>query len=128
MEHLLYRQATQRPAFASTAAAAASASNARLSSGDGLTPAPIARAIVGVVASGNLEVLVEHVLPHDQYEIDIRTSATGFADVWQAVVTDFADRGALGGLRFSINDGGARPDTVSLRLAQALRAIAGGHA
>jgi malonate decarboxylase delta subunit len=27
-------------------------------------------------------------------------------------------------LRFSINDGGARPDTVSLRLAQAVRLIA----
>ncbi|MDQ2138698.1 malonate decarboxylase acyl carrier protein [Alcaligenaceae bacterium B3P038] len=104
MEHLHYRQAHQRPA-----------------------PLANASAIVGVVASGNLEVLVERALPDDQYEIDIRTSATGFAEVWEAVVTDFAERGALGGLRFLINDGGARPDTVSLRLAQALRAIAEGN-
>ena len=38
---------------------------------------------------------------------------------------DFAARGAAGGLRFSINDGGARPDMVGLRLAQALQAMAG---
>jgi malonate decarboxylase delta subunit len=43
--------------------------------------------------------------------------------VWNAVVTDFVERFSPGGLRFSINDGGARPDTVSLRLAQAVRLI-----
>jgi hypothetical protein len=37
------------------------------------------------------------------------------------VVADFVDRYSPGGLKFSINDGGARPDTVSLRLAQAVR-------
>jgi malonate decarboxylase delta subunit len=30
-----------------------------------------------------------------------------------------------GGLKLSVNDGGARPDMVSLRLAQAVRAVAG---
>ncbi|MYZ44770.1 malonate decarboxylase acyl carrier protein [Schauerella aestuarii] len=127
MEHLHYRQANQRPADASASVSAASASNATRNAGDACTPVPVASAIVGVVASGNLEVLVERALPDDLCEVDIRTSATGFADVWQAVIADFADRGALGGLRFSINDGGARPDTVSLRLAQALRAMAGGQ-
>jgi malonate decarboxylase delta subunit len=102
MEHLNFRHAGQRPAAATCDSA-----------------------IVGVVASGNLEVLVERVLPQDECEIDVRTPVTGFDAVWQAVVGDFTARGAVGGLRFSINDGGARPDMVGLRLAQALRAMAG---
>jgi malonate decarboxylase delta subunit len=43
--------------------------------------------------------------------------------VWEAVVADFVERRSPGGLRLSINDGGARPDTVALRLAQAVRLI-----
>ncbi|VWC35321.1 malonate decarboxylase subunit delta [Burkholderia pseudomultivorans] len=82
-------------------------------------------ALVGVVASGNLEVLVERTLPGSECEIDIRTAAVGFGAVWQAVVADFVERRAPGGLKLSINDGGARPDMVSLRLAQAVRAIEG---
>ena len=80
-------------------------------------------AIVGVVASGNLEVLVERVLPDAECAIEIRTAAVGFGEVWTAVIGDFVERYSPGGLRFSINDGGARPDTVSLRLAQAVRLI-----
>jgi malonate decarboxylase delta subunit len=78
-------------------------------------------AIIGVVASGNLEVLVERVLPDHECLVEIRTAANGFGDVWDAVVADFVERYSPGGLKFSINDGGARPDTVSLRLAQAVR-------
>jgi malonate decarboxylase delta subunit len=80
-------------------------------------------AIVGVVASGNLEVLVERVLPDAECAVDIKTAAVGFGEVWSAVIGDFVERYSPGGLRFSINDGGARPDTVSLRLAQAVRLI-----
>lgn len=81
-------------------------------------------AIIGVVASGNLEVLVERVLPGSECLVEIKTAAEGFGDVWDAVVADFVDRSSPGGLKFSINDGGARPDTVSLRLAQAARLMA----
>lgn len=84
-----------------------------------------AAALVGVVASGNLEVLVERVLPGTECEVEIRTAALGFGEVWQAVIADFVERRSPGGLRLSINDGGARPDMVSLRLAQAVRAIEG---
>ncbi len=76
------------------------------------------QAIVGVVASGNLEVLLERVLPARQCEVDINTTATGYGDIWRAVVADFVGRHSPGGLRISINDGGARPDTVYLRLMQ----------
>jgi malonate decarboxylase delta subunit len=78
-------------------------------------------AITGVNASGNLEVLVERVLPDNQCLVDVTTAVTGFRDTWQAVIEEFFERSAPGGLRFSINDGGARPDTVTLRLMQSVR-------
>jgi malonate decarboxylase delta subunit len=78
-------------------------------------------AIIGVVASGNLEVLTERVLPEAECLVEIKTAAEGFGEVWNAVIADFVERYSPGGLKFSINDGGARPDTVSLRLAQAVR-------
>ena len=81
------------------------------------------QAIVGVVASGNLEVLVERTLPLDVCSVEIATSVRGFNAVWEAVVTDFVTRRPAGGLRIAINDSGARPDTVALRLAQAVRLI-----
>jgi len=80
-------------------------------------------ALVGVVASGNLEVLVERGGPADRCTIEVSTAALGFKALWDAVTADFASRRAAGGLRISINDGGARPDTVSLRLAQGVRLI-----
>lgn len=79
--------------------------------------------ITGVVASGNLEVLVERNQPADSCVIEIATAAHGFAPVWEAVMNDFVARRATGGLGISINDGGARPDTVALRMAQAVRLI-----
>jgi len=80
-------------------------------------------AIIGVVASGNLEVLVERVLPGAECQLEIKTAAVGFGPVWDAVIADFVERYSPGGLKFFVNDGGARPDTVSLRLAQAVRLI-----
>lgn len=80
-------------------------------------------ALVGVVASGNLEVLAERVLPGTDCQVDIATSAAGFGAVWEAVVADFVERRSPGGVKLSINDGGARPDTVALRLAQAVRSL-----
>lgn len=74
--------------------------------------------ITGVVASGNLEVLLERVLEGARCEVNIKTPIKGYDDIWRAVVDDFIERYSPGGLRISINDGGARPDTVSLRLAQ----------
>ena len=79
--------------------------------------------IVGVVASGNLEILAERVEKDDICIVEIATAAEGFGEIWEAVVTDFVERAVPGGVRFSINDGGARPDTVLLRLMQAARAL-----
>ncbi len=79
-------------------------------------------ALVGVVASGNLEALFERTGDAASCLIEVATAAHGFQPVWDAVLRDFVARGA-GGLRISINDGGARPDMVALRLAQGLRLI-----
>lgn len=79
------------------------------------------QALIGVVASGNMEALFERVLEGTDCQIDIATSIAGFGEVWSAVVADFVERYSPGGIRISINDGGARPDTVALRLAQGAR-------
>src|SRR6202050_2679423 len=73
-------------------------------------------AIIGVVASGNLEVLLERVLPGAECEVGIATPITGYDETWKALIEEFVERFSPGGLRISINDGGARPDTVFLRL------------
>jgi len=78
-------------------------------------------ALTGVNASGNLEVLAERVLGHHECEVEVATAVIGFRELWVAVINEFFARSSPGGLRFSINDGGARPDMVSLRLMQALR-------
>ena len=75
-------------------------------------------AIIGVVASGNLELLLERVLAEAVCEVEIATPLTGYGETWKAVVAEFVERSSPGGLRISINDGGARPDTVFLRLVQ----------
>jgi len=69
-------------------------------------------------ANGNLEVLLERVLPEAVCEVGIATPLSGYDETWKAVVAEFVERSSPGGLRISINDGGARPDTVFLRLMQ----------
>jgi|ERR1700704_3827070 malonate decarboxylase delta subunit len=78
------------------------------------------RAHVGVVGSGDLEVLLEpaegsiaHVL--------IRTSVDGFRDTWKAVLDGFFSK-YDGAVRIQINDAGATPGSVQLRLEQAVEA------
>ena len=94
---------------------------------DGGRPlAPFAPTLVGVVASGNLEVLVEPAAGSG-CRVDIDTSARGFGPIWEAVLRDFHRRHGLAGLSVSIHDMGATPAVVSLRLDQAVAAIAGGQ-
>jgi len=81
--------------------------------------------VVGVVASGNLEVLVERGGAPDRCRFDVSTSVNGFGQVWRAVLADFAARRAVGGLAFSVNDAGATPAVVTLRLEQAAEELAG---
>jgi len=80
-------------------------------------------ALVGVVASGNLEVMLEPAALDGGMEIIVTTAARGFGTIWQAVLEDFATRHPLRDVRVSINDAGATPAVVSLRLQQALEAL-----
>jgi malonate decarboxylase delta subunit len=78
--------------------------------------------LVGVVGSGNLEVMLEPA-SGQTCTLDITTSARGFGPIWQAVAEDFQARHGLAGLMVSINDMGATPAVVSLRLDQAIAAL-----
>jgi malonate decarboxylase delta subunit len=82
--------------------------------------------LVGVVGSGNLEVMLEADAGAG-CTIHVETSARGFGPIWQAVVSDFHTRHPLAGVRISINDMGATPAVVSLRLDQAVAEITGGQ-
>ncbi len=76
--------------------------------------------LVGVVSSGNLEVMVEHAELDGRCRIVVNTSVRGFGEIWEAVLTDFVGRHNLANLLISINDAGATPAVVSLRLDQAV--------
>ena len=75
------------------------------------------RAHVGVVGSGDLEVLIE---PWSQptAQVRVRTSVDGYARVWKAVLDRFFSR-FDSAAKVEINDFGATPGTVTLRLEQA---------
>jgi malonate decarboxylase delta subunit len=79
------------------------------------------RAHVGVVGSGDLEVLIE---PSNQpiAQFRVRTSVDGYADVWKAVLDRFF-AGFEYAANVEINDFGATPGTVTLRLEQAAEQV-----
>lgn len=81
--------------------------------------------VVGVVGSGNLEVLIEAAPLNGACAIEIKTAAVGFGAIWQAVMHDFHQRWLLADTRISINDMGATPAVVSLRLDQAVETMIG---
>lgn len=73
---------------------------------------------VGVVGSGDLEILVE---PTDDKKtmVEVRTGITGFQDTWKKVIERFVSQNDISA-RIRINDFGATPGVVSIRLAQAV--------
>lgn len=74
------------------------------------------RAHVGVVGSGDLEVLLR---PGEQgtASVRVRTSVEGFGQVWQTVLSRFFQRHPVAG-SYELNDFGATPGVVTLRLLQ----------
>ena len=82
--------------------------------------------LTGVVGSGNLEVLVEPADLGGACQIVVETAAVGFGETWRAVLDDVFARWPVADVRISINDAGATPAVVSLRLDQALKAYTGG--
>jgi malonate decarboxylase delta subunit len=79
------------------------------------------RAHVGVVGSGDLEVLLEP-SPDQQAHVAVTTSVDGFGAVWKHVLDRFFAR-FDGAAAIEINDFGATPGVVMLRLEQAAEAL-----
>lgn len=80
---------------------------------------PVARrAHVGVVGSGDLEIVLEPSSDH-QAHVRVRTSVDGYGAIWQAVLDRFFARYAPAAM-LELNDFGATPGMVSLRLQQAV--------
>jgi malonate decarboxylase delta subunit len=92
---------------------------------NGSRPLPAQAQVVGVVGSGNLEVLIESAPLGGACAVEISTAAHGFGPIWEAVVRDFHQRWQLADVHVSINDMGATPAVVSLRLDQAAESITG---
>jgi malonate decarboxylase delta subunit len=83
---------------------------------------PIAKkAHVGVVGSGDMEVLMEPAQGEGAH-VWITTSVDGFRDSWKAVFDRFFSKFG-GAVRIQINDAGATPGSVLLRLEQAVEVI-----
>ena len=79
--------------------------------------------LVGVIGSGNLEILQEDV-GGKKCSFEVQTSARGFGQIWEAVLGDFQMRHDLSGVQVTIHDMGATPAVVSLRLSQAAAELA----
>ncbi|HEY8718608.1 malonate decarboxylase acyl carrier protein [Pengzhenrongella sp.] len=81
---------------------------------------PLPRPVhVGAVASGDLEIVMTAAAPGATVAtVALRTSVDGFDTVWRRVLDRFFAESALIA-RYEINDFGATPGMVSLRLAQA---------
>jgi malonate decarboxylase delta subunit len=79
------------------------------------------RVHVGVVASGDLEVLLE---PSGEplAKVMVTTSVDGFGNVWKNVLDRFFGH-FKGAVAIEINDFGATPGLVMLRLEQAAEAV-----
>ena len=83
---------------------------------------PLARrAHVGVVGSGDLEVLIEPSRGPAAH-VRVRTSVGGYAQMWKQVLDRFFSR-FNHAAHVEINDFGATPGTVTLRLEQAAEEV-----
>ncbi|MGD0442818.1 MAG: malonate decarboxylase subunit delta [Edaphobacter sp.] len=79
------------------------------------------KAHVGVVGSGDMEVLMEPT-QNEGAHVSITTSVDGFQSSWKAVFDRFFSR-FDGAVHIRINDAGATPGSVMLRLEQAVEVI-----
>ncbi len=83
---------------------------------------PVSRRVhVGVVGSGDLEILLEPSTDGAAH-VRVTTSVAGFAPVWKSVLDRFFTRFDAA-VAIEINDSGATPGMVLLRLEQAAEAL-----
>ncbi|HAU1152398.1 TPA: biotin-independent malonate decarboxylase subunit beta [Legionella pneumophila] len=82
---------------------------------------------VGVAGSGNLEVIIKPNSDFDKTDIIVNTVISGFRNTWDAVIERFIEDYPYGGLSITLNDAGATPPVVSLRLRQAIETYQTGY-
>lgn len=82
------------------------------------------RVVCGVVGSGNLEIIIEE-NKTSKTQFKICTSVDNYKHIWSMVIEDFVKEYQPVGLKFTINDNGATPPVVSLRLRQAIEEFNG---
>ncbi|MEB0010153.1 malonate decarboxylase subunit delta [Glaciimonas sp. Gout2] len=85
-----------------------------------------ARVLTGVVGSGDLEVLIEP--PHVSNRtgittIQVNTSVDGMNNVWEALLRRIFTAALLPAMKIDINDFGATPGVVRLRIEQAFEEL-----
>jgi malonate decarboxylase delta subunit len=84
-------------------------------------PAP-GRTVTGVVASGDLEVLLEPGT-NGRTTIAVQTSVDGYGATWTALLERVFGPGSLPAARIEINDNGATPGVVRMRIEQAFEEV-----
>lgn len=82
----------------------------------------LGRTVAGVVASGDLEVLLEPGLA-GRTTVAVQTSVNGYGGNWKALLERVFGAGALPAARIEINDNGATPGVVRMRIEQAFEEV-----
>lgn len=80
------------------------------------------RTVAGVVASGDLEVLLEPGTA-GRTTVAVQTSVDGYGGNWRAVLERVIGTGTLPAARIEINDNGATPGVVRMRIEQAFEEV-----
>jgi malonate decarboxylase delta subunit len=79
------------------------------------------KAHIGVVGSGDMEVLMQPA-ETGKAHVSVLTSVNGFGSSWKAMLDRFFSK-YDGAVQIDINDAGATPGSVMLRLEQAVEVI-----
>jgi malonate decarboxylase delta subunit len=82
----------------------------------------LGRTVAGVVASGDLEVLLEPGLA-GRTTVAVQTSVNGYGGNWKALLERVFGPGSLPAARIEINDNGATPGVVRMRIEQAFEEV-----
>jgi len=82
---------------------------------------------VGVAGSGNLEIIIQSNSQPKQTHIIVNTVVAGFKTSWDAVIERYIEEYPYQGLLITINDAGATPPVISLRLRQAIETYQTGY-
>jgi malonate decarboxylase delta subunit len=85
------------------------------------------RTVSGVVSSGDLEVLLEPGAAGTT-TVAVQTSVDGYGATWTALLGRVFGAGGLPAARIEINDNGATPGVVRMRIEQAYEDVAGSAA